>query len=68
MRHGTVEQGDANKQRLRVRLGEGDEGPPFTGPWVPYAQIAATLRELFRGLKPMRASASRVSGPGCCCW
>jgi phage baseplate assembly protein gpV len=44
MRHGTVEQVDAKKQRLRIRLGEGDEGAPFLGPWVPYAQIAGDLK------------------------
>jgi len=44
MRHGTVEQVDAKKQRLRIRLGEGDDGAPFIGPWVPYAQIAGDLK------------------------
>jgi phage baseplate assembly protein V len=44
MRHGTVEQVDAKKQRLRIRLGEGDDGAPFIGPWVPYAQLAGDLK------------------------
>ena len=44
MRHGTVEEVDAKKQRLRIRLGEGDDGAPFIGPWVPYAQIAGDLK------------------------
>jgi phage baseplate assembly protein V len=44
MRHGTVEQVDAKKHRLRIRLGEGDDGAPFIGPWVPYTQIAGDLK------------------------
>ena len=44
MRHGTVEEVDAKKQRLRIRLGEGDDGAPFIGPWVPYAQFAGDLK------------------------
>ncbi|MBI1649874.1 phage baseplate assembly protein V [Hyphomicrobium sulfonivorans] len=43
-RHGTVEEVDAKKQLMRMRLGEGEDGQPFLGPWVPYAQIAGALK------------------------
>lgn len=43
-RHGTVEQVDAEKQLVRVRMGEDKNGKPFVGPWVPYAQIAGALK------------------------
>jgi len=43
-RHGTVEEVDPAKQLVRVRMGEGDDGKPFIGPWVPYAQIAGALK------------------------
>lgn len=44
LRHGTVEEVDAKKQRIRLRIGEGDDGKPFLSPWVPYAQIAGALK------------------------
>jgi len=43
VRHGTVEQVDPQKQRVRLRLG-GTDDKPFVGPWVPYAQIAGALK------------------------
>ena len=43
VRHGTVEQVDPQKQRVRLRLG-GTDDKPFIGPWVPYAQIAGALK------------------------
>lgn len=43
IRHGTVEQVDAGKQRVRLRLG-GSDDQPFIGPWVPYGQIAGALK------------------------
>lgn len=43
-RHGTVEQVDAEKQLVRIRMGEPKDGQPFVGPWVPYAQIAGALK------------------------
>lgn len=43
-RHGTVEEVDTEKQRLRLRLGEDDQGKPFIGPWIPYAQMAGALK------------------------
>lgn len=43
-RHGTVEQVDPAKQMVRIRLGEGADGQPFVGPWVPYGQIAGALK------------------------
>ena len=42
-RHGTVEEVDAAKQRVRVRIG-GEDGAPFLTPWIPYAQIAGDLK------------------------
>ena len=43
MRHGTVEQVDPAKARVRLKFGEGDDGP-FLSPWVPYAQVAGGLK------------------------
>lgn len=43
-RHGTVEEVDAAKQRCRLKLGEGEDGTPFLGPWVPYAQLAGAMK------------------------
>lgn len=43
VRHGTVEQVDPAKGRVRLRLGE-TNGKPFLGPWVPYAQVAGALK------------------------
>lgn len=39
-RHGTVQEVDAEKQRLRLRIGGSDERP-FLTPWLPYSQHAA---------------------------
>lgn len=44
MRHGTVEEVDPKKQRVRLNLGKGVDGKPFLSPWVPYAQIAGALK------------------------
>ena len=44
LRHGTVEQVDAAKKRVRLRIGENEQGEPFLSPWVPYAQIAGALK------------------------
>ena len=44
MRHGTVAQVDAEKQAVRLKLGQDASGAPFLSPWVPYAQIAGALK------------------------
>lgn len=44
MRHGTVEEADAARQRVRLNFGSDVEGKPFLSPWVPYAQIAGALK------------------------
>jgi phage baseplate assembly protein gpV len=44
MRHGTVEEVDAGKQRVRLNFGKDMGGEPFLSPWVPYAQIAGALK------------------------
>ena len=44
MRHGTVEEIDAARQRVRLNFGKDVDGKPFLSPWVPYAQIAGALK------------------------
>lgn len=44
MRHGTVEEVDPARQRVRLKFGTDVEGSPFLSPWVPYAQIAGALK------------------------
>ncbi len=44
MRHGTVAEVDAGKQRVRLNFGKDVDGKPFLSPWVPYAQIAGALK------------------------
>ena len=44
MRHGTVEEVDPGKQRIRLNFGKDVDGTPFLSPWVPYAQIAGALK------------------------
>lgn len=44
MRHGTVEEVDAGKQRVRLKFGKDVDGRPFLSPWVPYAQLAGALK------------------------
>jgi phage baseplate assembly protein V len=44
MRHGTVEEVDAARQRVRLNFGKDVDGKPFLSPWVPYAQIAGALK------------------------
>ena len=44
MRHGTVEEVDPNKQRIRLNFGKDEDGAPFLSPWIPYAQIAGALK------------------------
>ena len=40
MRHGTVEELDTSKHRVRLKFGTDVEGKPFLSPWIPYAQMA----------------------------
>ena len=44
MRHGTVEEIDAGRQRLRLNFGKDVDGKPFLSPWIAYAQIAGSLK------------------------
>jgi phage baseplate assembly protein gpV len=44
MRHGTIEEVDAARQRVRLNFGKDVDGKPFLSPWVPYAQIAGALK------------------------
>ena len=44
MRHGTVEEVDPGKHRIRLKFGTDVEGNPFLSPWIPYAQVAGTLK------------------------
>lgn len=44
MRHGTVEEIDSGKHRVRLKFGTDVEGKPFLSPWIPYAQIAGALK------------------------
>ena len=44
VRHGTVEEVDAGRQRVRLNFGKDIDGKPFLSPWVPYAQIAGALK------------------------
>ena len=44
MRHGTVEEVDQSKHRIRLKLGTDVEGKPFLSPWIPYAQFAGALK------------------------
>ncbi|MCB1498596.1 MAG: phage baseplate assembly protein V [Bauldia sp.] len=44
MRHGTVEEVDPGKHRIRLKFGTDVEGKPFLSPWIPYAQMAGALR------------------------
>jgi len=44
MRHGTVEEVDTSKHRVRLKFGTDVEGRPFLSPWIPYAQMAGALR------------------------
>lgn len=43
VRHGTVEEVDTEKQVMRLKMGEGPDGP-FLSPWVPYNQVAGALK------------------------
>ena len=43
VRHGTVTDVDAKKQRVRLQIG-GTESEPQKSPWVPYGQIAGALK------------------------
>jgi phage baseplate assembly protein V len=43
VRHGTVTDVDAKKQRVRLSIG-GTEDKPHKSPWVPYGQIAGALK------------------------
>lgn len=42
IRQGPVAQVDAARQRVRLEIGQGDDGPVL-GPWVPYAQQGGAL-------------------------
>ncbi|MCB1500826.1 MAG: phage baseplate assembly protein V [Bauldia sp.] len=44
MRHGTVEELDTSKHRVRLKFGTDVEGKPFLSPWIPYAQMAGALK------------------------
>ena len=44
MRHGTVEEIDTARHRVRLNFGNDVDGRPFLSPWVPYAQIAGALK------------------------
>ena len=44
MRHGTVDQVDPAKQRVRLNFGKDEDGNPFLSPWIPYAQLAGALK------------------------
>jgi phage baseplate assembly protein V len=43
-RQGTVAEVDPAKQVVRISMGTEDDGKPFVGPWVPYAQFAGALK------------------------
>jgi hypothetical protein len=44
MRHGTVEEVDPGKHRIRLKFGTDVEGKSFLSPWIPYAQVAGALK------------------------
>lgn len=44
MRHGTVEEIDTARHRVRLNFGKDIEGRHFLSPWVPYAQVAGALK------------------------
>ncbi len=44
MRHGTVEEVDTSRHRVRLKFGTDVEGKPFLSPWIPYAQMAGALK------------------------
>ncbi len=44
MRHGTIEEVDPGKHRIRLKLGADVDGKPFLSPWIPYAQTAGDLK------------------------
>jgi len=44
LRHGTVEEVDPARHRVRLNFGKDINGGPFLSPWVPYAQIAGALK------------------------
>lgn len=44
MRHGTVEEIDTTRHRIRLNFGKDIDGKPFLSPWVPYAQVAGALK------------------------
>lgn len=44
MRHGTVEEIDTGRHRVRLNFGGDIDGKLFLSPWVPYAQIAGALK------------------------
>lgn len=44
MRHGTVEEVDTTKHRVRLKFGTDVEGRPFLSPWIPYTQVAGALK------------------------
>lgn len=44
MRHGTVDEIDTARHRMRLNFGADIDGKTFLSPWVPYAQIAGALK------------------------
>lgn len=43
MIHGPVEEVDAKKQQVRLRMG-GEDAKPYLSPWIPYGQFAGALK------------------------
>ncbi|WP_244521401.1 phage baseplate assembly protein V [Bauldia litoralis] len=44
VRHGTVEEVDPARHRVRLNFGNDVDGDPFLSPWIPYAQVAGALK------------------------
>lgn len=44
IRHGTVAEVDPEKGRVRIKLGQDEEGGDFLSPWVPYSQLAGAIK------------------------
>lgn len=44
IRHGTVAEVDPAKARVRIKLGQDEDGGDFLSPWVPYSQLAGALK------------------------
>lgn len=44
VRHGTVAEVDTSGHRVRIKLGDSEDGGDFLSPWVPYSQMAGALK------------------------